>query len=165
MKLKTEVLISATVLCYLTHCCNNVNEENEGPFNSLLECRSVYDMSSMHFRFKEAAAVFDEVQGLFLLLVGKKFSSPSYPNANLLHRVISLLFYTCASVRELSTEKFTSEAEQLTKKMWEQLSKSIAGDWIVCHFSPKFGDPEKGIFRKAKEDIQVHTPAALDMFL
>lgn len=88
------------------------------------------------------------------MLITKKFSSLSSINIELLHSVITLLFYVSATVGEISLRKteFASETEKLIGRMWRQLHQSMREKI----FSGKFGDPVAQKFRKADKDIEVN---------
>ena len=107
----------------------------------------------------------DEVLRL-LRLVFKKFYSSTTANAKLLRSVLTLMFYTILKYKEVYLGQPDScQAEKKIDKIWMDLHKLVAEDWIILYYTETFGDPSYSGFKTATEDIKVHAIIMLSLYL
>lgn len=106
---------------------------------------SEYTLCGMHkhvyisfsfYRFQDIQVTFNEVTSTFLRVI-TQFRNNAPINRQLLHKLLTLLFYTAAKYKESAA--MTTEADETIDKLFKEVYKSISEYWIVMHYSEVFG--------------------------
>ena len=107
---------------------------------------------------EETEATFSSTHEIFCRLI-KRLSTPTPINTKLLHRALTLWFYSASKYKQLCAhdENLAKMAEERIERELIQVKNSLTDDWIVSHFSEKFGSPmiRSKVYSSGKEDIKV----------
>ena len=103
----------------------------------------------------EIDVIFDEVLTIFKH-VFKNLSRCTPIYAKLLRLVTTLLLHASVKLSNFSVNHIAQPGiiNERIEKMWKQIRKSLSDDWIVSHYSPRFGGCPYRLYN-AKQDLKV----------
>ena len=96
---------------------------------------------------------FDEVLEIFKNVVRRLSHNCESVYANLLLLVSTLLLHASVKLSNYFVNQPGIINERI-EKMWKQIDKSLRDDWIVSHYSPRFGG-DFYLLKKAQDDLKV----------